>query len=292
MVPSTQTECVGVDKVQILIKQESVYTNGKWSDWNPIGNVQGEVLEYNSPDCGGTGENDEDKIFKWEIDKNDPYTVCSGTTEYYAEKKYFSTNGGKTWYAVEPAEYRNSGQIKQTNSENCSSGGGTYQERWVVVEGEYMCADDIAINIDTGTDLNLKILQMDCEHITIETNAPTWFPNPTSFPAEWLVYEGESTSKGSNYWNLSILNDSENNGNVWGKDRKTYFIIKDNQVYNSNANWLRFSVVNVAHVDGKSNFRLYISKVESRTSTQANGGNGSPDYSEWTTVYTSDKLVC
>ena len=140
LVPSTQTECVGVDKVQILIKQESVYTNGKWSDWNTIENVQGEVLEYNSPDCGGTGENDGDKIFKWEIDKNDPYTICSGTTEYYAEKKYFSTNGGKTWYAVEPAEYRNSGQIKKTNSENCGAGGETYQERWVVVEGEYMCA--------------------------------------------------------------------------------------------------------------------------------------------------------
>ena len=140
LIPSTQTECVGVDKVQILTKQESVYTDGKWSDWNPIEDVRGEVVEYNSPDCGGTGENDEDKIFKWEIDKNDPYTVCSGTTEYYAEKKYFSTNDGESWFAVEPAEYRNSGEIKQTNSEKCGAGGESYQERWVVVEGEYMCA--------------------------------------------------------------------------------------------------------------------------------------------------------
>ena len=130
---------------------------------------------------------------------------------------------------------------------------------------------------------------MDCENITIQTNVPTWIKSD-SLPGKWLVYEGESLSKGSNYWNLSILNDNENNGNVWGLDMNTLFTIKTNQVYNSNANWLRFKVVNVAHVDGQSNFRLYISKVESRTSTKTDGDT--PDYSEWTTVYTSDKLVC
>lgn len=123
------------NKLQVMKIQVSTYNNGAWSSWTDTGwyNV-GEVVEYNSVDCGYVPP----YIYKWELNKD--YFVCDGYDAYYAEVKMVSTDGGKTYLIASPLELQKSDQLKESNSKQCGyNEPGKYQERWVIVDGEYLC---------------------------------------------------------------------------------------------------------------------------------------------------------
>lgn len=125
------------NKMQVMTIWESTYTNGAWSAWTQTEyKILGNVVEYNSTDCGYIPELLED----WRL--NEDYFICDGYNSYYAEVKYISTNGGVSWSIAQPLETRNSGQLRKQDDEACGwVPPGTYRERWVVVPGEYYCKD-------------------------------------------------------------------------------------------------------------------------------------------------------
>lgn len=130
--------CEGFTKFEYMTIMVSTFTNGAWSEWVDTGEItKGEAIEYLSTDCGYILP----VMEEWRRDDN--YYVCEGTDSYYAEVKYISTDGGKTYTMAIPLETRSSGQLKKENDENC---GGTppedYQYRWVVVDDEFICITD------------------------------------------------------------------------------------------------------------------------------------------------------
>lgn len=110
---------------------------GYWSNWADVTPIQlfyGDIVEYDSPDCGGVKEQ-----FKWEV-RNDLYE-CDGVTSYYQEQKYVSTNG-VNWIPVVPEEFRR-GALRKTNDSDCG-----YTPpilplyKFNLVPGEYNCSDN------------------------------------------------------------------------------------------------------------------------------------------------------
>lgn len=87
------------------------YDNGQ--TWQPMNQFQrGELMEFNSPDCGGgIGA-----LYKWEVISGD--YECVGYDKYEKTQKYVSYDNGATYSAVTPSEYGIGGLI-QRNSEDC-----------------------------------------------------------------------------------------------------------------------------------------------------------------------------
>lgn len=134
--------CDGIsfNKVQMMVIQESTYTGGSWSAWTDTQyKIKGEVVEYNSVDCGFRPPYMEE----WRLNRD--YYVCAGEDNqdsYYANVKYESLDGGITWTIKQPIEMENSGELRQMDDEACGwVPPGTYRERWVVVPGEYYCQE-------------------------------------------------------------------------------------------------------------------------------------------------------
>lgn len=123
---------VYIDKIQV-----STLVNGSWGAWQDTGyEVRGDVAEYNSLDCGYVPS----EMFEWRLNKN--YYVCDGDKSLYAEVKYVSYDGGKSWSIVVPEELRATDQIRKMNDPDCGFiPPGTYRERWVVVPNEYICLE-------------------------------------------------------------------------------------------------------------------------------------------------------
>lgn len=125
------------NKVEVLVIQESTYTNGAWSEWvDTEYTINGDVVEYNSADCGYVPS----VMYDWR--QSDTEYICVGYDSYYANVKYQSTDGGITWTQCVPLETENSGVLKKQDDANCGwVPPGTYRERWVVVPGEYICQE-------------------------------------------------------------------------------------------------------------------------------------------------------
>ena len=125
------------NKLEVLVIQESTYTNGAWSEWvNTAYKITGNVVEYNSRDCGFVPSIEYD----WRL--SDTEFICDGYNSYWANVKYQSTDGGITWTQCVPLETQNSGVLKKQDDEACGwVPPGTYRERWVVVPGEYICKE-------------------------------------------------------------------------------------------------------------------------------------------------------
>lgn len=95
--------------------------------WSPLNEYRkGELYETDSADCGYIVQ------YRWQVVSG--YT-CVGCTKYQKTQKFQSTDGGQTWVAVVPSEYR-TGQVIEQGSVDC---GCSTQYRWVVVSGEYIC---------------------------------------------------------------------------------------------------------------------------------------------------------
>lgn len=118
---------------------QSEYTEDGWTEWETTGKfIKANILEMNSIDCGYIPS--ETTIYDWR--QIDSYT-CDGYDSYYNEQYFYSNDEGKTWLPVIPEEIRQSQTIKQVDDELCGYlPPGTYRERWVVVEDEYLCDNE------------------------------------------------------------------------------------------------------------------------------------------------------
>lgn len=199
-------------------------------------------------------------------------------TQYQKLRKYY------LGIPIEPAEYKEGNSLQVNvfenleaceNDENAPSGGGS--------TGGGDTGGSTGGNISLDQLLNSFTVKQDtCEQVTLTFDFGMYLAS-TNLPATWLVYNNGGTP--SKNWVITILNDDTNNGNVWGVDRLSYLNLVDTTDYSADANYIRFIICNVAHVDGESDFRLYVQKVEVRK--RVNG-----EYTEWTTAYSASSLNC
>lgn len=84
--------------------------------------------------------------------------------KYQRLKRQYSTNGGVTWYDIEPAEYKQ-GNLIQADSPDCNS------ITWVLTE-EYICT-----SVDDGTEPDIPV-------------------TPVTPSYRWVTAEGQSTCQG------------------------------------------------------------------------------------------------
>ena len=110
--PNTQYICSSTTKYTKEIYQVSYDSGNSWTNVTPeqtrIGST---VIEYNSVDCGYIGT-----MYRWDVVGG---YICSGTTKYENEQRFQSTDGGQTWTAVSPSEYR-VGNVIESDSSDCS----------------------------------------------------------------------------------------------------------------------------------------------------------------------------
>lgn len=113
------------DKYQKLKLQYS-HNGTYWADVEPPQYKMGDLIEENSPDCGGV-----QKIYRWYA-LPDEY-ICDGYNKYYKEVYQVSTDEGFTWKNVSPEQSR-TGQLIENNSIDCG-----YGITWELVQDEYLC---------------------------------------------------------------------------------------------------------------------------------------------------------
>lgn len=115
------------DKYKKLKLQYSYGTGDAWKDANPPRYKAGELIETNSPDCGGVN-----RLYRWYALPNE--FVCDGYNKYYKEVYQVSDDGGKNWINAFPEQSR-AGQLIEANSYDCD-----YGVEWIPVKGQYICA--------------------------------------------------------------------------------------------------------------------------------------------------------
>lgn len=122
------------DKYQKLKLQYS-YNGTYWSDVVPPKYKVGDLIEENSPDCGG-----HNTIYRWYA-LPDEY-VCEGYNKHYKEVYQQSKNEGFTWTNVSPEQTR-TGTLIEANSIDCG-----YGLSWEVVPDEYICEENTNSDIE------------------------------------------------------------------------------------------------------------------------------------------------
>lgn len=131
-VNSGRTTCFEGDLYNLLQLQTSNDGGVTWITQPEY--KRGTRIEEDSDQCGEDPE--------WQIDWKIDYGryVCDGTTSYYIEVKYYSSNGLE-WIKVEPEEWRRSETVRGTDDVACGGGGGDiYKWEW---DGEsFVCSGD------------------------------------------------------------------------------------------------------------------------------------------------------
>lgn len=120
------------DKYQKLKLQYS-YNGVNWGDVKPPRYQPGELIEENSPDCGG-----HNTIYRWYALPDD--YICDGYNKYYKEVFQQTKNEGLTWTNVEPEQTR-VGDMIEENSMDCG-----YGVTWEEVQDEYICEKADTVN--------------------------------------------------------------------------------------------------------------------------------------------------
>lgn len=106
---------------------------GYWADVIPPQYKAGELIEKDSPDCGGVV-----KLYRWYALPDE--FICDGYSKYYKEVYQVTTNEGFTWENVEPLQTR-TGQLIEENSMDCG-----YGVTWELIEDEYICEEYVEPN--------------------------------------------------------------------------------------------------------------------------------------------------
>ena len=133
--------CENFTKYMQMKIQESTFDGTIWGEWVDTGYIfKGDVIEFNSVDCGYVLP----VQYRWEMDMNpwDGYYICIGFDSYFAEIRYDSFDGGRTWTISDPVEIRASDMVWKRNDDLCGYTSPDYQYRWVPVEGQYICITD------------------------------------------------------------------------------------------------------------------------------------------------------
>lgn len=102
------------NKYKKLKLQYSNGTGDVWKDADPPIYKAGELIEENSPDCGGVNT-----IYRWYALPDE--FICDGYNKYYKEVYQVSTDEGITWINVSPEQSR-TGQLIESNSNDCGYG--------------------------------------------------------------------------------------------------------------------------------------------------------------------------
>ena len=116
------------DKYQKLKLQYTYGPGDAWVDVKPPRYKAGELIEKNSPDCGGVN-----RLYRWYALPDE--FICDGYNKYYKEVYQISTDEGFTWENVKPLQTR-TGQLIEENSIDCG-----YGITWELVEDEYICEE-------------------------------------------------------------------------------------------------------------------------------------------------------
>lgn len=120
------TVCQGLDK---YTREDYEYSTDDGLTWLPTGEYRAGVLvEANSQDCSGQ------KYYRWEIDNT--RWVCVGTTSYYLEVRYESTDNDIFIKSV-PEVTQTSSTRRIEDDPECGGGGTIY--RWVDDGDNYLC---------------------------------------------------------------------------------------------------------------------------------------------------------
>ena len=125
------TECSGTTKYSVEKLQVSYDSGSTWSDVDPEETRLGDVIEYDSTDCGYVP----DPIYRW-IEVSGEYT-CVGTTKCKKMKKQYSLDNGYSWSDVIPYEYE-PGEAIEIHSTDCGYIVPIY--RWVDDGTEFICS--------------------------------------------------------------------------------------------------------------------------------------------------------
>ena len=108
--PTTEYICSAYTKYNKEVYQVSYDSGSTWQNVVPYTTRIGDVIEYNSADCGYSGV-----IYKWEVTSG--YT-CIGVSKYEETQKFESYDNGMSWSAVTPAEY-GVGELIESPSTDC-----------------------------------------------------------------------------------------------------------------------------------------------------------------------------
>lgn len=126
--------CSGTTKYEKQVYQESSDNGITWRNVEPTQYRKGNVIEYDSSDCGYVPEIQ----YRWYTAPSNEY-ICSGTSKYYKQYYQQSSDNGMTWVNVVPEQTR-MGNLMEKNSLDC--GYVTPQYRWKSADPitDYICS--------------------------------------------------------------------------------------------------------------------------------------------------------
>lgn len=132
---------------QTICNGDSLYTREDYevssdvgATWQKTGQYRiGTLVEEISKTCMS-----QQKIYKYKIDKT--RWVCVGTTSYYYEVRYESSDGGNIFVKSEPEVIQQSTTIRLQNDPDCGSSNTIY--RWIDDGNNYMCEEDDSAPIE------------------------------------------------------------------------------------------------------------------------------------------------
>ena len=135
---SDHTQCDGVNKYYLYLKQRRAENGDVWEDCVPtVLSIDGEgtqelaLAEANSTDCGYVAPIN--PIYRWKMLDETDY-LCVGTTKHYREAKEVSYDRGYTWQEL---PFSRIGGVIEENSYDCG-----YSEiyEWRPIDG-YVCSN-------------------------------------------------------------------------------------------------------------------------------------------------------
>lgn len=132
---------------ETICNGDSLYTREDYevssdvgATWQKTGQYRiGTLVEEISKTCMS-----QQKIYKYKIDKT--RWVCVGTTSYYYEVRYESSDGGNIFVKSEPEVIQQSTTIRLNNDPDCGSSNTIY--RWIDDGDNYMCEEDDSAPIE------------------------------------------------------------------------------------------------------------------------------------------------
>ena len=132
---------------ETICNGDSLYTREDYevssdvgATWEKTGQYRiGTLVEEISRNCMSL-----QKIYKYEIDKT--RWVCVGTTSYYYEVRYESSDGGNIFVKSEPEVIQQSTTIRLNNDPECGSSNTIY--RWIDDGDNYICEEDDSAPIE------------------------------------------------------------------------------------------------------------------------------------------------
>lgn len=171
--------CQSTTKYEKLKEQISDDYGATWNDVYPPMYKKGNVIEYDSPDCGYVPPQ-----YRWiALDPSVEY-ICSGTSKYVKEVREVSWDEGETWERVVPEESR-MGELVETDCRDCG-----YRTR-TTSGSQYCNGDDLYVNVysQVSTDGGRTWTTTATTSTLVQAESPTCMCyNPSSYAKTKKAY--------------------------------------------------------------------------------------------------------